>query len=58
VVVYRNVDECIDKIDYLLAHEDKRKAIAEAGMKRTHRDYSTRQFAEALVRHFNGVLNA
>lgn len=56
VVTYRSIDECIEKMDYLLAHEDKRKAIAEAGMKRTHRDYSTRQFAEGLVRHVRAAL--
>jgi len=56
VVTYRSTYECIEKMDYLLAHEDKRKAIAEAGMKRTHRDYSTRQFADALIRQVTTAL--
>ena len=56
VVTYRSVEECVEKMDYLLAHEDKRKAIAAAGMKRTHQQYSTRQFAENLVRNVRADL--
>ena len=31
IVIYRSLDDCIDKINYYLEHEDKRQAIAEAG---------------------------
>ncbi|MGE5458345.1 MAG: glycosyltransferase, partial [Methanococcaceae archaeon] len=40
VVVFRTFDECMEKINYLLTHEDQRKAIAEAGQKRTLSEYS------------------
>jgi spore maturation protein CgeB len=53
IVTYRGADECVEKIDYLLSHEDHRRRIAEAGMKRTHKDYSTARFAEALLSHLD-----
>ena len=40
VVVYANVEECVEKLNYLLAHEDERRAIAKAGQQRTLRDHS------------------
>jgi hypothetical protein len=49
VVTYRSLEECVEKIDYLLAHENERAAIAQAGMKRTHRDYSCDRFANELL---------
>ena len=33
VVMFYRLDDCLEKIDYYLAHEDERKAVAEAGMK-------------------------
>lgn len=40
VVSYKSADECIEKVDYLLANEDARRAIATAGQRRTLRDHS------------------
>jgi spore maturation protein CgeB len=40
VVTYRNVEECIEKVNYLLAHEDERQSIGRAGQKRTLRDHT------------------
>lgn len=40
VVVYRSLEECGEKVDYLLAHEDERRSIASAGQRRTLRDHS------------------
>ena len=40
VVAYANADECVEKLNYLLAHEDERRAIAKAGQQRTLRDHS------------------
>lgn len=42
VVTYGSVDECVEKVTYLLEHEAERKAIAEAGRRRTLRDHSAR----------------
>lgn len=40
VVVFRTMDECLEKINYLLSHEDERQAIALSGQKRTLTEYS------------------
>lgn len=40
IVTYATKEECLDKIKYLLSHEDERQKIAEAGQKRTLRDYN------------------
>ncbi|WP_214362260.1 CgeB family protein [Denitromonas iodatirespirans] len=31
IVTYRNIDDCLEKAKYLLAHEDERESIARAG---------------------------
>lgn len=40
IVTYKNWEECIEKVNYLLAHEDLRQSIAQAGQRRTLRDHS------------------
>lgn len=54
VVVYRGSEECAEKVRYLLAHEDERLAIAEAGRRRTLRDHTyarrCRQLAALIAR--------
>lgn len=40
VVSYRDADECIEKVKYLLAHESERRSIAAAGQRRTLRDHT------------------
>ena len=40
VVTYRNAQECIEKVNYLLAHDDERQSISRAGQKRTLRDHT------------------
>jgi spore maturation protein CgeB len=40
VVTYRSADEAADKVRYLLAHDDERRQIAEAGQRRTLRDHT------------------
>lgn len=42
--------ELLEKIDYYLAHPEKRQAIAEKGRKRCHRDYSLEIRASAFDR--------
>ena len=40
VVTYRDADECVEKVRYLLEHEAVRRRIADAGQRRTLRDHN------------------
>ena len=40
IVTYRSVDEAVEKVTYLLDHEDEREEIARAGQKRTLKDHT------------------
>jgi len=40
IVTYKNFDEMIEKINFYLRHNDLRRQIANAGMKRTHKDHT------------------
>jgi len=40
VVAYRNADECVEKVKYLLEHESERRSIAAAGQRRTLREHT------------------
>jgi hypothetical protein len=40
VVAYRDADECVEKVQYLLGHESRRRSIAAAGQRRTLRDHT------------------
>lgn len=40
VVTYRSIEECIEKVKFLLEHEPERQRIAAAGQKRTLRDHT------------------
>jgi len=48
VVTYRDADECIEKVRYLLAHEAERRAIAAAGQRRTLREHTFDQRAAQI----------
>lgn len=58
VVSYKTVDECIEKIKWLLAHPKERAAIAEAGRRRCHKDHSFKVRAEQLNELIISRLNA
>jgi spore maturation protein CgeB len=49
VVAYRSPEECVEKIRYLLGHEEERARIAKAGQTRTLRDHSYRSRMAELV---------
>ncbi|MGE5410245.1 MAG: glycosyltransferase [Clostridiales bacterium] len=55
VSVFKSNEECLEKILYLLEHEEERKAIAQAGQKRTLTEYSYNnvlgQFTKYLEAH-------
>lgn len=48
VVTYRNSNECIEKVRYLLTHENERRNIAEAGQIRTLKEHTIYHRAETL----------
>lgn len=48
VVVYNSKEECLDKIKYLLEHEDERKKIAIAGQKRTLAEHTYKHRSKEL----------
>ena len=39
-ITYNSIDECIEKIEYYLEHEEEREKIAEAGHKRYLKDHT------------------
>lgn len=40
VAMFHSLEECMEKIDYYLQHEEKRKQIAEAGRKKVLEEFS------------------
>lgn len=40
VVTYETAEECIEKVEYLLGHEEQRQSISRAGQKRALRDHT------------------
>jgi len=48
IVVYRNIDECLEKARWLLENQEKRKEIAFAGQRRTLRQHLYRHRAVPL----------
>jgi spore maturation protein CgeB len=55
IVVFRSKEECLEKIKYLLAHENERALIAKAGQERTLKEYSFEQrvvkFSDFLLKN-------
>ncbi|MEJ7848042.1 MAG: glycosyltransferase [Pyrinomonadaceae bacterium] len=40
VLTYRSAEECVEKLNYILEHEDERRSIAAAGQRRTLREHN------------------
>jgi hypothetical protein len=49
VVTYRTPEECAEKIEHYLAHDEEREAIARGGQQRTLREHTYRQRAQELL---------
>src|SRR5258708_25018123 len=56
VVTYDSADDCVEKIKYLLDHEDERAAIAAAGQVRTLKEHTYRQRMQELAEILGEVL--
>jgi len=57
VVSYRCADEAVEKVQYLLTHDEERRRIGEAGQRRTLRDHTFSVRAEQLheiIRRLSG----
>lgn len=48
VVTYQNIEDCVDKLKWLLNHPDKIKDIAEAGQKRCLKDHTISMRAQRI----------
>jgi spore maturation protein CgeB len=46
---FESLEECCEKIEYYLAHEDERRKIAAAGFRLAHRDYSYDKLVERII---------
>lgn len=57
VVAYRTVDECVEKIRFLVNQPAVTQAIGEAGQRRTLRDYNARDQIKAIAPALRNLLN-
>ena len=48
VVTYSSMEEAIEKVKFLMNHEEERKKIAQAGQARTLRDHTVKQRCEVI----------
>lgn len=58
VLTYRSAEECVEKLDYILEHEDERRSIAAAGQRRTLREHTFENRAARLDEIIRGVLTS
>jgi spore maturation protein CgeB len=52
IVAYKNIDEAIEKVHYLLANSDELKKISRAGQARTFRDYNFENSVKLMLTFF------
>ncbi len=57
VVTYRSIEECVELVEYYLAHDNEREAIAEAGQKRTLCEHSYYHRMQELTDILNRYLH-
>jgi spore maturation protein CgeB len=58
VLTYRSAEECVEKVNYILEHEDERHSIAAAGQLRTLREHTFDNRAARIDEIIRGVLNS
>jgi spore maturation protein CgeB len=46
---FESLDECCEKIEYYLAHDDERQKIAAAGYRLAHSKYSYDKMVERIM---------
>jgi spore maturation protein CgeB len=57
VVAYRSVEECVELVNYYLAHDSEREAIAKAGQQRTLSEHSYYHRMQELTEILNRYLH-
>jgi len=57
VIVYKTVDECIEKIKWLMTNKKECEAIAGAGQKRTLADHTVQRRCTELIKILSNELN-
>ncbi len=58
VLTYRSAAECVEKVNYILEHEDERRSIAAAGQLRTLREHTFDNRAARIDEIIRGVLTS
>jgi len=56
IVIFNNVDECIEKINWLLNNEEERQKIAKKGQQRTLKDHTVEKRCELIIEIINKEL--
>lgn len=56
VLTYRSAAECVEKVNYILEHEDERRLIAAAGQRRTLREHTFENRAARIDEIIRGQL--
>ncbi len=57
IVVYNGIDDCIEKIKWLLENEEERKKIAAAGQKKTLAMHTIEDRCKTIINIINKELN-
>lgn len=55
VLTYRSAEECVEKVRYILEHENERRAIAAAGQLRTLREHTFENRAARIDEIIRGI---
>jgi len=58
VLTYRSAAECVEKVNYILEHEDERLSIAAAGQLRTLREHTFDNRAARIDEIIRSVLTS
>ncbi len=54
----RSAEECVEKVNYILEHEDERRELAAAGQRRTLREHTFDNRAARIDEIIRNVLNS
>jgi spore maturation protein CgeB len=56
IILYDNIVDCIEKINYYNEHEDERERIASNGMKKVKDKYTQKQVVDKLINCYEQYL--